>query len=132
MPNAPKRAALLAAAVEAWGPDHASRSPTAVYDLRGPMPPSPPPSPPDDALLPPDGAPPPTTPQPSTAAVQDAHQTQVIPWTGMSEGAREPARDEPGALPAEPRSAAHHPSKHVLEELGLRGEGGTGLAVQGR
>ena len=37
--NAPKRAALLAAAVEAWGPDHASRSPTAVYDLRGPMPP---------------------------------------------------------------------------------------------
>ena len=41
--NAPKRAALLAAAVEAWGPDHASRSPTAVYDLRGPMPPSPPP-----------------------------------------------------------------------------------------
>ena len=37
--NAPMRAKVLAAAEAAWGPDHASRSPTAVYDLRDPKPP---------------------------------------------------------------------------------------------
>ena len=41
--NAPKRAELCAAAQKAWGPDHASRPPTAVYDLRGPLQPVPPP-----------------------------------------------------------------------------------------
>ena len=41
--NARKRAALLAAAEKEWGPDHAVRPPTAVYDLRGPLQPVPPP-----------------------------------------------------------------------------------------
>ena len=41
--NAPKRAALLAAAEKEWGPGHAARPPTAVYDLRGPLQPMPPP-----------------------------------------------------------------------------------------
>jgi hypothetical protein len=44
--NAPIRSRLLEEAEAAWGPDHASRPPRAVYDMRGPMPPSPPPSPP--------------------------------------------------------------------------------------
>ena len=41
--NAPIRAAVAAKAVAAWGPDHASHPPTAVYDLRGPLQPVPPP-----------------------------------------------------------------------------------------
>ena len=32
--NAPMRERMRAAAVEVWGPDHAARPPTAVYDLR--------------------------------------------------------------------------------------------------
>eukprot|EP00966_Prymnesium_polylepis_P103442 2395109-Prymnesium_polylepis.1 len=34
--NAPMRERLRAAAVEAWGPDHAARPPTAVHDRRDP------------------------------------------------------------------------------------------------
>ena len=40
--NAPKREELRAKAVAAWGPDHASRPPTAVHNLRGPLQPTPP------------------------------------------------------------------------------------------
>ena len=36
--NTPRRAELLAKAEKAWGPDHASRAPTAVYDVLGPLP----------------------------------------------------------------------------------------------
>ena len=50
--NAPKRAALLAAAEKAWGPDHATRKASGYFDLRGPLPPSPPPSPPASLLHP--------------------------------------------------------------------------------
>ena len=39
--NAPKRAALLAAAEKVWGPGHSARPPAAVYDLRGPLQPVP-------------------------------------------------------------------------------------------
>ena len=46
--NLSLRAQLLAAAEKVWGADHASRPPVAVYDMRGPLPPSPPPSPPHD------------------------------------------------------------------------------------
>eukprot|EP00966_Prymnesium_polylepis_P205512 4762490-Prymnesium_polylepis.1 len=48
------RTMLEADAVDVWGPDHASRAPKAVFDMRGPLPPSPPASPP--------GSPPPSPP----------------------------------------------------------------------
>ena len=35
--NAPTRAKVAAQAVDAWGPDHTARPPTAVYDMRGPL-----------------------------------------------------------------------------------------------
>ena len=41
--NAPMRERVAAEAVAAWGPDHAARPPTAVYDLRSPLQPVPPP-----------------------------------------------------------------------------------------
>ena len=34
--NEPMRVKLIAAAEKAWGPDHASRPPHAVYDMRDP------------------------------------------------------------------------------------------------